>query len=248
MSLCEGNCHESLDIATRALTLFKDNRHFLYLQAESLYELDQYAAARGVLLQIINGPDTPQFRGGAPHEIKSRLAPRSLGEVLRIERHLPAAEAVLLSVAQHFSDDTLSWHALGRVYIDMADWQKLEWVRERLTSCPEGETYSLLLLAAWQLARGKLELADSVVSELIAKAPHLPIARLMRAELLARTSAPVAARLRAYRDVLRVQPGNALAAEMIQRLENLDRQPAGEPGWSSSITVAPTVPSGVVYA
>jgi hypothetical protein len=91
-------------------------------------------------------------------------------------------------------------------------------------------------------------LADSVVDQLIARAPHLTIARLMRAELLARRNAPVAARLRAYRDVLRVQPGNTMAAEMIARLENSQRRPAGEPEWSSSITVAPTVANGVIYA
>jgi hypothetical protein len=76
----------------------------------------------------------------------------------------------------------------------------------------------------------------------------LTIVRLMRAELLARRNAPVAARLRAYRDVLRVQPGNALATEMIERLEGAQRKPAGEAGWSSSITVAATMPSGVIYA
>jgi tetratricopeptide (TPR) repeat protein len=247
MSLCEGKCHESLDIATRALTLFKHNQHFLYLQAESLYELDQYAAARSVLMQIINGPDAPQFRGGAPHEIKNKLAPRCLGEVLRIERHLAAAESVLQAVVHHFPDDAMSWYVLGRVYIDTADWPALDRIRERLQACSQGETLSLLLLAGWQLKRGKLELADSVVDELIAKAPQLTIARLMRAELLCRRNAPVAARLRAYRDVLRVQPGNAMAAEMIEQLENSLRKPAGEAGWSSSITVAPTAPSGVIY-
>jgi hypothetical protein len=49
--------------------------------------------------------------------------------------------------------------------------------------------------------------------------------RLMRAEVLTRRGAELAACLQAYRDVLRVNPGNAAAAAMVRKLEGMLHRP-----------------------
>jgi glycosyltransferase involved in cell wall biosynthesis len=226
LSISEGRPQEAIDILQRGRTIFPYDDHLAYLLSEAYYELDDYEAAKSVLVHIMYGPDMPQFKAGTPDDIKRQLAPRSLAEVLRIQRQHAAAEAVLKSVLEFYPHDALSWHGLGRVYIDLRDQAQLEIVRERLASCPQGPLFSSLLLAAWHMVKAEWKAAERVLEQLIATAPQMPLLRLMRAEVLTRRGAGIAACLQAYRDVLRVQPGNAAAAAMVQKLEGSLHRPA----------------------
>ena len=219
LALAEGKFQEALAIADRALAMFPRNPRLMYLLAEALYELDQYAAAESALREIINLPETLEYHAGAPNQLQRKLAPQSLGELLRIQGKYAAAEAVLRKVVTEFPDHTIAWHTLGRVYVDTGNVPKLDEARAMLERCLEGRVFSLLLLAAWQLVRGEPEAAGPVLDELIAAAPLMPMPRIMRTMLLDRHGAPLADRLRAYRDVLRVQPGNAHAQAIVSQLE-----------------------------
>lgn len=225
LCLRESQYAEALNSLTTAIHQFPDDDHLAYLLAEVLYELDQYPAAQQVLLHLIQRPGASPYCAGVPLHLKQLVAPRSLGEVLRIQRALPAAEEVLLSVVQKFPGDPLSWHALGRVYIDMARPDQLQHVREQLSALRGGEMFSTLLLAAWHMQQSQWKAAETAIDRLIASSPHVPIARLMRAEVLTRCGAALPARIQAYRDVLRVSPGNPQAAEMIKRLEGALHRP-----------------------
>jgi tetratricopeptide (TPR) repeat protein len=248
LALAQGRHQEVMAVADRALQLFPRDPHISYVLAEALYEVDRYKAAEGLLLEIINRPESPEYHAGAPGDIQRKLAPRSLGEVLRIQGAHAAAEAVLRTVVKVFPRETISWHALGRVYIDTGNRQKLDEVRASLAECPDGKVFSSLLLAAWCLLRGELQSAEAVIDELIAQAPQMPMPRLMRAEWLRRCGAPAAARLQACRDLLRVQPGNAQALQMVEQLEAAQRQPVVPPanseGWHTSVVFGPGAAAG----
>lgn len=219
LALVDGLFQQAVSIANQALNIFPGDPHISYLLAEALYELEQYAAAEHLLIDIMNRPISAGYHVGTPNQMQRKLAPRSLGEVLRIQGANTAAESILKIVVREFPDDTMSWHALGRVYIDLNDFQKLEEVRAAIETCQEGRVYSLLLLAAWHLLKGDLDDAEPVIDELIALAPQLPLPRIMRAIWLDRHNALPAARLQAYRDVLRVQPNHTKAREVISQLE-----------------------------
>jgi len=239
IALREGNMQAAIETAGRGLVQFPADQHLLYLLADALYEVDQYDAARDMLMRIILSPDQPQYHGGVPRDLKHKLAPRSLGDILRIQRNHPAAESTLLGVVEKFPHDAVCWHALGRLYIDMEDRQKVRWVIERLQDCPQGDVFGALLGGAWHLLRNELEQADILIEELIGKVPQMPLPRLMRAELLSRCNATIAARKQAYRDLLRLQPGNLYARGIVERLEAAEHAPvpAASAGWSTSVVV-----------
>jgi tetratricopeptide (TPR) repeat protein len=239
IALREGDIPAAIEAAGRGLAKFPEDQHLLYLLSDALYEVDQFDAAREVLMRIILGRDQPQYHGGTPRDIKRKLAPRSLGEIFRLQGNHPAAEATLCGLVEEFPRDAVCWHALGRLYIDMKDREKLHEVIVRLKDCPQGDVFGALLGGAWHLLRNELEPAGILIEELIAKSPQMPLPRLMRAELLTRCNATIAVRKQAYGDLLRLQPGNLYARQMMQRLEAAERAPAPAAfeGWSTSVMV-----------
>jgi tetratricopeptide (TPR) repeat protein len=219
----EGKLAEALAVLDRALLVFPAAEHLLYLRAECLHDLDRYAEARETLVFLINGITESQYHGGVPCDIKEKLAPRKLAEVLLLQHEYSAAESLLESVLVCFPEDTLSWHALGRVYLDLREQTKLMAVVERLRACPQGEIFSATLLVAWHMMRGELGLAGPLIDQLIGQAPQMPLPRLLRADWLARVQAPVDDRIHACRDVLRLLPGNPDANRMLSDLEAIQR-------------------------
>jgi tetratricopeptide (TPR) repeat protein len=217
----EGKFQRVVDLSARGMVLFPHDDYLAYLQAEGLYQMGQFAAARVVLTQLLASPvPTNVYCAGAPNNIRQRLAPLGLGEVLRVERRLEAAEAVLQKVTEAFPSDPAAWQFLGRVYLDGRQGKKLDRVIERLSACPRGEFFAATLTACWNMVEGKSAAALQIIDRLIAKSPGMPYLRLLRAECLALAPIPVEQQVRAYRDVLRVQPGQPRAVSMIRRLEH----------------------------
>jgi len=167
-----------------------------------------------------------QYRGGVPGEIKTKLAPRKLADVLRLKRDFVAAEQLLLSLVQRFPDDSITWHTLGRVYLDSRQRVKLLSVVERLKDCPQGELFALLLRATWHLAHQELDVAGELIDRLIGLAPQMPLPRILRTQWLTQCGAPLADRIQACRDILRLQPGHVDAQRLLQSLEATARRVA----------------------
>jgi tetratricopeptide (TPR) repeat protein len=230
MSQREGKLDEALATLDEALTLFPDGEFLLYLRADCLYDLDRYGEAKSTLTRILANPNARQYRGGVPGAIKEKLAPRKLADVLRLEREFASAELLLKSILARFPDDTISWHTLGRVYLDTRQRVRLFTVAERLRTCPQGEIFAPLLLATWHLEHEELDVAGELIDQLISQVPQMPLPRVLRAEWLARTGAPVAERILACRDILRLQPGNLDVLRVLQSLEAAPAEPALAPG------------------
>jgi tetratricopeptide (TPR) repeat protein len=247
----EGDFRQVLEVTTRGLVLLPHDDYLAYLQGEALYQLGEYAAARMALTHLLNSPPPPRvFQVGSPSNIRERLAPLGLGEVLRVERRLDEAEAMLRQVAERFPSDPAVWQFLGRVYIDGRQRQKLDEVIERLSACPRGEFFAAMLTASWSIAHGDFASAESILDRLISESPGMPLLRLMRAECLARAGVSTEQQLRAYRDLLRLEPGHPRAISMVLRLE--DRQPrvavTALAPLVNSVVAGHGVPSGVMSA
>jgi glycosyltransferase involved in cell wall biosynthesis len=237
MALAEGKADEALEWIDQALVHFPGGQYLLLLRSEALYDLDRYDEAKTTLARMIDAPDEPQYRGGVPSDIKDKLAPRKLADVLRLQQQYAAAEAIARSIVCRFTDDTLSWHTLGRVYLDWGQRTKLLGVIERLRACPQGELFASLLLATWHLQQHEPGSAGPLIDQLIAQAPQMPMPRILRAEWLAQTRAPIADRIHACRDILRLQPGHTEARRLLANLEAVQRQVAAAPARAFSTTV-----------
>jgi hypothetical protein len=121
----------------------------------------------------------------------------------------------------------------------MGNRQKLEGVRQTLAACPDGLTFSLLLLAAWNLNHGEPQAAGEAIGAVLAVAPDLPFARLLRAKWLLRSGAPITKCVTAYEDVLRVSPSHPDAVSMVQQLQRqLSTAKAPSPtDWCTTVMV-----------
>lgn len=232
LAMQEGNFREAVEVASRGMMLFAGDEHLPYLHAEALYELGEYSAARTVLERVITSP--AHFRGivsGKPVDIKRRLAPLALGEVLRMQRNYAMAEEVLRRVAETMPNDPVPWQFLGRVYVDMGERQKFRETIERLSVCDQPATggrsglFADMLRVSWELVRGSVTLAERLLADIIAQAPEMPLPRQLLAQCLERRRAPSSELLKVNRDLLRVQPGNPRAVAMVQRLENTPQEP-----------------------
>jgi glycosyltransferase involved in cell wall biosynthesis len=250
ISLREGNVRAALQTLHRAEAIFPTDEYLLYLKADCLYELDEYAAAKDTLIQILTSSELLHYHGGVPGEIKQKLAPRKLADVLRLEGQYVAAETLLRSVADCFPSDTISWHALGRVYLDTRQRVSLLSVVERLRCCPQGDVFAALLLATWHLAERQLDSAGELIEQLISQAPQMPLPRVLRAEWLALSGASLTARIQACRDILRVQPGNLDAQRVLRNLKAAQQQPAAASSndWCTSVVLGVGVPNGLSLA
>jgi tetratricopeptide (TPR) repeat protein len=247
----DGSYLEVVNLMTRGLAIFPGNEYLAYMQAEAYYNLGRYDLAKQLLSEIINGPAQPQgFHVGIPADIKRRLAPLGLGEVLRSERAMSQAEAIFREVAEEFPSDSSAWYFLGRVYVDVNNRCGLDHVITRLASCQRGNFHAALLMGAWQLSHRDWQGAEATIDDLICQAPRMLLPRLMRANCLTRRGAPSAALMQAYRDILRIQPGNELAACMIQKLTETRSAPAAAAPSNSivlgtSVILGASVPNGV---
>jgi glycosyltransferase involved in cell wall biosynthesis len=247
IAIREGSFPEALESLEAALRLFPSDDYLRYLRADCLYELDRYDESRGVLQQIISNPGHRQYRGGVPGDIHEKLAPRKLADVLRLQHDFAAAETLLLRIVSQFPCDTLSWHTLGRTYLDSRQRVKMQSVVERLRACPQGDVFGRLLLATWHLVHRELSAAGLLIEQLISHVPQMPFPRVLRAEWLARVGAPLADRIQACRDVLRVQPGNLDVRRVLDNLEaKQQRTTMLQPNnWWTSVVLGAGLPDGV---
>jgi len=250
LSLRDGKPQDALEVLGRGLFLFPGDNSLLFLRAEALYEVDRFDSARATLNEIVTGPRMRHQQGGVPSEIQRKLAPRKLGDVLRVQGAYAEAETTLEAVVAEFPSDTHSWYSIGRVHIDANQRQKLDAVIPRLKECPQGHIFAALLMATWHLNNHELRPAGDVIDQLISEAPNMPLPRILRADWLARCNAPLESRIAACRDLLRVQPGNADAARSLMELEQAQRRPAEtwDAAWGASLVVGAGVPAGVFRA
>jgi hypothetical protein len=155
----------------------------------------------------------------------------ALGEVLRMQREYLAAECVLRGLTQQLPEDLVPWQFLGRVYVDTGERAKfdqtIECLAAREKSAPDGRgsLFSDMLRVSWELVRGSVRVAEQLLSSVIAEAPEMPLPRQLLAQCLERRGAPAAELLKAYSDVLRVQPGNPHATAVIRRLQAANQRP-----------------------
>jgi glycosyltransferase involved in cell wall biosynthesis len=219
VEMTEGNFAAAAGLLAQSRQVFPDDEYLLYMHSEALFNLGDYQEAQAALLRLVKGgPSKDPFRIGVPADLRQRLAPLALGEVLRSRLALRDAEAVLCQVARDFPHDPSAWYLLGRVYTDWRDWGNVERMTARLRECPQGDFYAGLLQAWVEVAEGRWQAAETTLNHLIAKAPRMPLLRLVRAECLHRRGAPADAQQQACRDLFRLQPHNARAREILARL------------------------------
>jgi tetratricopeptide (TPR) repeat protein len=243
LAMGDGKMAEAVQIAERGLVDFPHDENLMLAKASALYAMEEYVDAGRVLQSLIGSEPRRHMAFCAPRNVTSKLAPRLLGTVLRMQGAYLEAEAVLRQVLRDFPADRSTWYNLGLVYLDQGKGQFLAEIIRQLAALAGGAVDAGLLAALWHMRYGNLSLAGPIIDDLVAKAPSLAQPRMLRAEWLSRMRAPLDAQLRALRDVLRVQPGNLEALQWIATIEQLQAVPARmpQPAWPAGVVLSPGV-------
>ena len=243
MALKEGNHREAIRFAQQGLLLFPDDEQLLFMLASAWYALENYSQATRTLERIIHGTHRRRMVFAAVANVRTRLAPCMLGAVHRAQRNYVQAEATLHSVLREFPADRHASYNLGLVYLDQNRGQDLSGIIRQLQTHPDGIRQAALLAALWKLRHGQPAQAETIINFLIARWPHLPRPRMLRAECLSRRGAPVEDQIRALRDVLRVQPSCAEAQRWLALAQRVQHAPVPPPAatvYGNSVVLTPT--------
>ena len=237
MSMREGRLSEALATLDRAVATFPNADDLLYAKAECLYELDRYDESADSLVRIESGSAQSPYCGGVPGDIREQRAPRKLADIYRLQRAYSRAESLLMQLLAKQPHDTLSWHTLGRVFLDSRQRVKLMAVIEKLNDCPQGNVFAAMLKALWHLNALEFAAAGTAIEQLVELAPLMPMPRILRVEWLTQTSAPITIRIQACRDLLRVQPGNNEARQLLANWEAIAAPVVQLPAHEASTSV-----------
>jgi hypothetical protein len=149
-------------------------------------------------------------------QLRTKLVPRMLGTVRRLQGRHAEAQAILQTVLQAFPTDTVTLYNLGLLYVDRREANALPGVVQQLMALPGGAISGGLLAALWHLRNGDPTLAGPIIDDLIVTEPRDTRARMLRAEWLCSMRAPIDAQIQALRDILRIAPGNLETQHWLQ--------------------------------
>ena len=246
----EGRFQEALAILTQGLQQFPLDDALLYQKADILQKLGRIAEAHQALLDLLNSSESRERHGG-PGAIRKTLVPRKTAELLASQGRFADAIGILKLLLAECPSDARSWHLLGIMHIHSESKSDFDYICRQLRTCPQGNYFAAELEAGWYLSRKQPAPAAERIDWLITELPDAPLVRALRCQLLALQNAPLAARIAAWRDVLRVDPGNAVATHELQTLQNTQRLVAYSDGsiWQTSVSSPwtlqpiPTIPA-----
>jgi tetratricopeptide (TPR) repeat protein len=230
--LSTGDPRAALDCSARGLSQFPSDGQLLYSRAIAFYVLNDLSAAASVLEQLISSRETRTSHFTSIADLRTKLAPRLLGAVRRLQGRFSEAEAILLAVLREFPADAKALYLLGLVYVRLRRSESVQSIVDKLQQTPGGQVDAGVLDALWHLRNGHPALAGPRIENLIAMEPDDSRPRILQVEWLSRVKAPPDELLKALRDVVRIEPGNFQAHCWIEKLTKAKLaavQPAAPP-------------------
>jgi tetratricopeptide (TPR) repeat protein len=227
-----GRREEAVALLADGLIRFPEDPGLATRRATLLSQMGDLGGAERCLLQLLRSPSNGALLPGEQAMLDRRDARLLLGMIYRDQGRLRDAERVFQELLAVTPDFVQAWVGLGYAYLSLAQLGQVEHVARQLEKCPCGGPYAAVMRAEGCMARGELAAARELLDQAIAGAPQMIWPRLVLSDWLIRSGAAPAACAAALRDVLRLDPGNALAAANLAHIERRERgEGAGSPGW-----------------
>jgi glycosyltransferase involved in cell wall biosynthesis len=215
-----GDLRQALACAEKGLQSFPENVALLYQVANKLYQLGDAERCLGTINKIELLPDVPtQWHGGSLGEIRERWVPLLAIDALSALDRMEEAGERLERLARERPGDSRVFYSLGVHQIKTSQRDRLPDIRIRLEPLPNGDIFAQLLLVDERMFFGEIDGVGEEIDRLIAMAPLLPRARLLRLDYLARTGARVVDYLAACRDALRCCPNEPNVLAQVAQIE-----------------------------
>jgi glycosyltransferase involved in cell wall biosynthesis len=228
LSYMLGNSADAVWYAERGLQEFPDDENLLLARAKIYYLQNDFAATVRTVEHLLGHARPRSFHYHQPANIQSKIAPLLLAGAYRLQRNYSPATALLQAVTRRFPNDYEALFNLGIVFLEQSRWPSFMEVVRQLAEMPEGAANAAMLTAKMLLKHGEWDGARQIINQIIDQAPHLPRARMLRAELSACVQEPLDLQIRAQRDILRIDPGNREARAWLSAAEQ-NRAPATQP-------------------
>lgn len=231
-----GRWDEALRITAEGLTRFPGDPVLLTRRADLLLRMGNLFGAEDCLLQLLSNPVDPRRCTGELTSIDRRGGRRLLGWVYIEQRRLGDAERIFQELLQEHPEYVQARWSLGYIYLLRNRFSDVEIVAQQTEQWPCGPAYAAILRGQAFLARGEGTLARQQLAQAIALAPQMVLARIVLADCLLKSGAPLADCIAAHRDILRLNPGNL---QVMTRLDLLAQQqnrpaPSGVP-WTFTV-------------
>ncbi|MDX1948598.1 MAG: glycosyltransferase [Pirellulaceae bacterium] len=227
---------EALSVLSQGEQLFPHDAELLTRKANLLCQVGDLGGAERVLVRLLRAPREQHLLAGGQAMLDRREGRCLLGMIYRDQNRPQEAERVFQELLGEHADYVRAWVGLGYVYLGQERWGDLNHVCQQLHKCQDGQVYAMLLKAEGMIARGELADAKPLIDQAILLAPKMVWARLVLAGWLGRTASPIEECQAAFRDILRLDPGNAAAIDSLKELERRqDSKAAGPLCWTITV-------------
>lgn len=233
-----GHWEEARAILAEAVTRFPHDPALLTRRADLLASLGDYGGAEHCLLELLHAPVEPVVAAGRQTSLDLREGRRLLGCVYTEQRRFEEAERLLQELVRQDPQSVQAWYSLGRTYLAWHRFAEVEWVAQQTDTCPHGTAYAAVLRALISMAQRDWTRARQQLATAISAAPQMLLPRIVLADCLLKSGAPLADCVASQRDILRLQPGNGQAAQTLKALlGQMNREGAVSSPWAFSVSV-----------
>jgi len=232
-----GRREEALAILSQGLTRFPHDSGLLTRRAALLSQVGDLGGAEQCLLKLLRAPQENCLTTGCEKTIDRREARWLLGSVYQEQGRFREGERVFQELLAEYPEYVQAWVGLGHIYLAQRRHEDVEYVSRQLEKCRCGAAYAAFMRAEGCMDRGEMKVARELIDKAIELAPRMVWPRLVLAEWLEESGAPLNDCIAAHRDVLRMSPGNAFASARIDALMRRDSlgQGVSVPLWTSII-------------
>lgn len=232
-----GRREEALATLTQGLTRFPQDSGLLTRRAALLSQVGDLGGAEQCLLKLLRAPQDNCLTAGCEKTIDRREARWLLGSVYQEQGRFREGERIFQELLAEYPEYVQAWVGLGHIYLAQRRQDDVEYVSRQLEKCRCGAAYAAFMRAESCMDHGEMKFARELIDKAIELAPRMIWPRLVLAEWLEESGAPLNDCIAAHRDVLRMSPGNSFASARLDALlrKNSPGQGVTVPLWTSII-------------
>ena len=212
-----GDVQKALDVCRAGRRACPDDAEILFEEGSIHLEQGNLTAAEAGFIQLLERKPGTYFASVDPAlcGYKSR---HSLGVVYHKQKRYAEAQGEWQKVLAERGDYVPTLLALGELYVEQKEWQKLEHMVEDLERLPGAKVESAILRAQGHMARREFAAAKSLLVEVKERFPNSLLPRVLMSHALLQEDTDHDAAERALREILAMDPNHEPARQNLRVL------------------------------
>lgn len=219
---------QMLQYCLAGLARFPEEVELLFLAGSVLYELNDPQAAAACLERLLALPPSTRMDLGDDLGVRGFKARTQLGRIYRDLKRSPDAEKQFREALKEQPGFGQALLGLGQTLLDQKRFDDLEKVVAELEATPQGGAEAAVLRGLRLVHEKKLDEAKRVAEEAVLKYPQFVEPRILLSRLIWRERDKNPGMVeKALRDILALDPANAEAKKLLEKLQGGGARPVG---------------------